>query len=34
MNDYQGALCELIIPLHKESHTEQIQEVTDECIDH
>lgn len=34
MNNYQGALCELIIPLHKEPHTEQIREVTDECIDH
>lgn len=34
MNNYQGALCELIIPLHKELHTEQIREVTDECIDH
>ncbi len=34
MNNYQGALCELIIPLHREPYTEQIQEVTDECIDH
>ncbi len=34
MNNYQGALCELIIPLHMEPYTEQIQEVTDECIDH
>lgn len=34
MNNYQGALCELIIPLQKESLTEQIRKETDECIDH
>ena len=34
MNNYQGALCELIIPLHKEPLTEQIREVANECIDH
>lgn len=34
MNNYQGALCELIIPLQKELLTEQIRKETDECIDH
>ncbi len=34
MNNYQGALCELIIPLQKEPYTEQMQETADECIDH
>jgi len=34
MNNYQGALCELIIPLYKEPLTEQIRKETDECIDH
>ncbi len=33
MNNYQGALCELIIPLQTKQAPEDAQEVSDECID-